>query len=248
MVLLNALGFMVVKRWYVFVFLIAFLGIATYHWGLKRTLKFLIFGYFIALASEASSIRNGFPYGLYTYRYAAMPGEIFIFGVPIWDSLSYTFLSYAGWMTALWLRSRWNRFESLNVLQRSWGTLLLGAFLTMILDIVIDPVANQGRLWFLGEVYRYPHGGWYFGVPLSNFAGWFLVSFAILAVFRLTDRLEGVPKSIQSVLLGAGLFWGVFLFNLGVTLYIEYYWLAAASAGWGLAILAASQLRSRNRL
>ena len=31
----------------------------------------------------------------------------------------------------------------------------------------------MGDRWFLGRMYYYPEGGIYFGVPLSNFVGWF---------------------------------------------------------------------------
>jgi putative membrane protein len=45
----------------------------------------------------------------------------------------------------------------------------------MLLDVVIDPVAVRGDRWFLGRIFYYPAGGVYFGVPLSNFAGWMIV-------------------------------------------------------------------------
>jgi putative membrane protein len=174
-----------------------------------------------------------------------MRGELFLMGVPIWDSLSYTFLSFAGWMMATWLRSRWNPTSPLSELHRSWKTILLGAALTMILDIVIDPLAHLGKYWFLGDIYHYPNPGRYFDVPLSNFAGWFLVSLATLSAFRLTDRLEGIPKTIRSIQWGALLFWGIYLFNLGITLWIRAYALAAASAGWGLLLLLLSRKAKR---
>ncbi|HCU23491.1 MAG TPA: carotenoid biosynthesis protein [Deltaproteobacteria bacterium] len=231
---LHTLAYTAAKRWYVVVFLLSYLGIASFHWGWKRTLKLLVLGYFIAWASEASSIRNGFPYGDYTYRYESMAGEIFLAGVPVWDSLSYVFLSFSGYMAALFLRSRWHRYTPLQELQSSWKTVLGGALLTMILDMVIDPVANQGEKWFLGDIYFYPHGGLYFGVPLSNFAGWFLTALAILAAFRLSDSLKGVPRHPASMGLGTALYLGIYFFNLGITLYIQEYSLAAAAAGWGL--------------
>ncbi len=149
---------------------------------------------------------------------------------------------------ALYLHSRWKRFTPLNELHRSWITVLLGAVLTMILDIVIDPVSKRGSQWFLGDIYSYPGGGWYFGVPLSNFAGWFLVALAILGIFRLTDKLEGIPKSIDSVKLGVMLFWGVYLFNLGISLYIKAYPLAVVSSLWGIALWIASKFGRRSNL
>lgn len=237
------------ERWYVVLFLLSYLGIASFHWGWKRTLKFLVFGYLVAWASEASSIRNGFPYGDYSYRYDNMPGEIFLYGVPVWDSVSYVFLNFAGWMTALALRGRWNPRVPMQILQRSWKTVLLGGFLTMMLDVVIDPVANMGERWFLGDIYYYPHGGWYFGVPWTNFAGWFLVGLAIQGGFLLIDSLEGVPKKAASVLLGVGLFLGVYFFNLGITVYLKEWKLAAASAAWGiLLVIVAAKKGSRKNL
>jgi len=246
--MLLAILHTIAKRWYVFAFLLSYLGVASLHWGWRRTLKLLVFGFFIAWASEASSIRNGFPYGDYSYRYENMAGEIFFYGVPVWDSLSYVFLSFSGYMAALFFRSRWNRYAPLQELQSSWWTVLGGAFLTMVLDIVIDPVANLGKRWFLGDIYFYPHGGLYFGVPWTNFAGWFLVALVTLGAFRITDKLEGIPRSLDTVKLGLGLFLGVYFFNLGITVYLHEYKLAAASAGWGLLLALLARRGSQKNL
>lgn len=244
--MLDMILTMFIKRWYVFVFLLAYLGIASTHWGWKRTWKLLIFGYVIAWASEASSIRTGFPYGMYYYHYDVLAGEPLVWGVPFWDSLSYPFLAFAGYMMALNIRTQWDRYTPIPQLQSSWQTVFLGAFFTMLLDIVIDPVAHLGGQWFLGNIYHYPPGGLYFGVTLSNFLGWFLVALCILSAFRATDRLQGVPKNPKTILLGVAFFWGIFLFNLIMTLYIRSWWLALASAGWGGFVLLLCKGR-RNR-
>ena len=244
----NSILLMLVNRWYVFVFLVAYLSIASLHWGSSRTLKLLFLGYFIAWASEAASIRWGFPYGMYFYHYDQMAGEPFLLGVPVWDSLSYVFLSFAGYMMALFIRTRWDRVTPITKLQASWWTVVLGAFFTMVLDIVIDPIAHLGAQWFLGNIYHYPPGGLYFDVPLSNFAGWFLVALVILSVFRLTDRLEGVPENPKTIILGIGLFWGIYLFNIGVTFMIGAWKLGLTSLGWGffLFLLALPRKRQGN--
>lgn len=51
-------------------------------------------------------------------------------------------------------------------------------------DVIIDPVALQGERWFLGEIYGYPQEAVYFGVPLTNFAGWAVVGFLSLLGYR----------------------------------------------------------------
>lgn len=68
----------------------------------------------------------------------------------------------------------------------------------MILDIIIDPLTVLGDRWFLGRVYYYPHGGPYFGVPLTNFAGWFLVPCVVIVFNQLLWRVRE-PHMTQRV-------------------------------------------------
>lgn len=168
-----------VMRPYVFAFLAAFLVLAILRWGIRKTLLWLISGYLIAWLSELSSIHNGFPYGTYKYVYENMSGELMFFGVPFFDSLSYVFLTFAGFTTASYLLSN-KELADQKSLKTGIALIFLGAFLTMTLDVIIDPVATMGEKWFLGKIHYYVHPGRYFGVPLTNFAGWFLVAFAII--------------------------------------------------------------------
>jgi putative membrane protein len=109
----------------------------------------------------------------------------------------------------------------------------------MLLDVVIDPLAVRGDRWFLGRIFFYPDGGIYFGVPLSNFAGWVVVGtlgvggFACWSGWREAGLGRGWP-----VLGGRGsdtpaqparqgrpwpgvaLYYAVFCFNLAVTAWI----------------------------
>lgn len=168
--MLEALGKTLWMRPYVFAFLSAFLVISLLNRGSARTLLMLGLGVTIAYLSEFCSIRWGFPYGDYLYIESAFAGELVLGGVPLWDSLSYVFLAYASYETASYLKWR--------------PTIVWAALLITLADVVIDPVAVRGEEWFLGKVFFYPEGGVYFGVPLSNFVGWFLVGFAILASYR----------------------------------------------------------------
>ena len=176
-----------VQRPYVFAFLAAFLFLALKRWGWQKTIVWLISGYSIAWLSEISSIHNGFPYGDYKYLYENMQGELMIFGVPFFDSLSYPFLAFASFTTASFLISPYKIIDRKSDIksEEKFSTVVLlvflGAFLTMLLDIMVDPVATMGDKWFLGKIHYYVHPGWYFGVPMSNFAGWFLVAFCIIA-------------------------------------------------------------------
>lgn len=234
----------VAHRPYVFLFLASFLVIGILNRGLSRTLLFLVLGYIAAFFSEFSSIRNGFPYGLYHYVYENLQGELLLGGVPVWDSLSYVFLAYASYEMANFntplLFNRLNSNPPLTLrggylikYWRSGGGCYLAAFLMMLLDVVIDPLAVRGDRWFLGRIFYYPEGGIYFGVPLSNFAGWFLVALVIFGSYRfLEKRVCKKPPPLRAPILGPLFYFGILLFNLAITFVIGEWRLALA----GLAI------------
>jgi uncharacterized membrane protein len=256
--LLHLLWGTLLLRPYVFLFLAIFLILAIPAWGWKRTLLYAVLGYGLAWAAEYSSTHNGFPFGLYTYLSAATRDkELWVAGVPFMDSLSFVFLSYAGMQTARLMLEplaqgplgnwdmRWKRLGRLP----SWTVWLLGGLLTMGLDIVIDPLTLQGERWFLGQIYYYPGGGAYFGVPLSNFAGWALLAWSITGVFLLLERLLlqrwwGAWRSyFADALPAAGLYTGVLIFNLVITFAIGEYTLGAASLIVGALLISAVFLR-----
>jgi putative membrane protein len=195
-----------VLRPYVFAFLAAFLAIAFKDLGARRTLGFLGTGFVLAFGAEYASTRVGIPFGLYHYTGATAGRELFLSNVPFFDPLCFPFLAYASWCVAR------------HVLRRSRGPAVIGlaAFSMMMLDVVIDPLAVRGERWFLGNLFYYPEGGLYFGVPLSNFVGWFVVGFAIVGAFLTMSPAE--PKAAPAA--GIGLYYGVLAFNLGITLWI----------------------------
>jgi uncharacterized membrane protein len=222
----------VALRPYVFVFFAAFMAVCVPHVGWKRTLTFSLVGYFIAFGSEWLSINTGFPYGWYYYIDTTSSRELWVAGVPFFDSLSYVFLAYCSYATALLILSplkawRWNlvTLETRRI-RLSFSALLLGALLQTCLDIIIDPVALQGRRWFLGQIYGYREQGIHFGVPLSNYAGWLLTSFCLIAAFQLIDarRLNETASGLVTVpchsLLGPLLYLSVLIFNLAMALVI----------------------------
>jgi putative membrane protein len=221
-------------RPYVFLFLGVYLLLATWQLGAGRALTFLAAGYLISWAAEFSSIHCGFPFGEYLYIPATLDREIWVAGVPFMDSLSYVFLAYASYSLALvaltpggWEGGRYSlRGEAARLGSRR--TLILGAVLMVTLDIVIDPLALRGYRWFLGQIYGYPDSGAYFGVPLSNFGGWFLVALALIRVLQfLATRPPASPwwdwgrrRPPSQALLGPAFYLGILGFNLAMTFII----------------------------
>ncbi len=231
---LLLLGGTIALRPYVFAFLGAYLLLATLHLGAGRALAFLVLGYLISWLAELGAINFGFPFGEYLYIPATLDKELWLAGVPLMDSLSYVFLAYASYCLALTAlgQGRWRglacQLEADAALPNSRRALVLGAVLMVSLDIVIDPVALRGYRWFLGQIYGYPEGGVYFGITLSNFAGWFLVA---LVLIRLLQYLASGPALCRGwdwgrrrfpsqALVGAGLYLGILGFNLAMTFLI----------------------------
>ena len=231
----------ILLRPYVFIFLAVYLAGCSLHLGLKRALLFGVAGYVIAWLSEFSSIHNGFPYGHYYYIDGTRGREIWVLGVPLMDSISYVFLAYASYSLALLvlaplLRSSWMIYVlETGKIRDSFQARMLGALLFVYLDIIIDPLALRGDRWFLGQIYGYPEQGIYFGVPLSNFLGWFAVGFLMIYVLQKIDRyLRRIGASDLigykypwRFLIGPALYLGVLVFNLSVTFFIREHML-----GW----------------
>ena len=241
-----ALGTLLLRP-YVFGFLAAYLVVATRDIGAWRTLAFTACVWPVALMAELSSTRTGFPFGLYTYTQNTRGHELFIADVPFMDPLSFTFLAYASFCLArAVLRGRGGR-----------ATLALtsGVFM-MLLDVVIDPVAVRGERWFLGHIFFYPNGGVYFGVPLSNFAGWALVGLTGVGAYLV---LRGPPPEpggcdVEGRRVGPGvaLYYAVLSFNLVVTAWIGEWGLLAIgsaihAASGGVALLLAARSRNDRR-
>lgn len=215
----------IIKRPYVFLFLTAFLFLSIRHMGLAKALIWLATGYIIAFASEYSSIHNGFPYGEYHYIYENLKGELLLAGVPVWDSLSYSFMTYAGYSTAAYILAK---AKPLKI----W---LVGAALTTVLDVITDPVAKLGKQWFLGEIYYYAHDGWYFGIPLTNFAGWFLVALAIIGINLLCHYIiTAYPPGTKGDAASPGILYPLFyisicLFNTAIAFSVGAYLLGSVN-------------------
>jgi uncharacterized membrane protein len=124
----------------------------------------------VGFVAETIGVKTGFPFGRYLYTGTLAPS---LFGVPLAIACA--------WMVLFAFVRQFTR----NV----W----LAATLLTATDLLIDPLAS-GALGF----WRWSVPGLYFGVPISNFAGWFLVSLLMFALNRQT-----VEKNVSQRVLGA---------------------------------------------
>ena len=199
MELLSLLLGTVLLRPYVFAFLAIYLFVASRQIGWKHTLLWTISGYCVAFAAEFSSIHGGFPFGDYYYIDTTRNRELWVAGVPFMDSLSFSFLTFTGYSCA-WQFLAAHRAtngvfsgRAYAALRRSPAVLLLGTLITTLMDVIIDPVALMGDRWFLGQIHGWPRGGDYFGVPWTNFAGWFLVTAVTIGLNQSLDSWLSKP-------------------------------------------------------
>lgn len=222
-------------RPYVTFFLLAFLSLSCLEQGWRRTLLWMATGYLIAFTAEWSSVHYGIPFGWYSYDAAALTNDLLVCGIPFFDSLSFSFLSYVSFsfaqflLSPLWIRGWDVQRVTFRDTRNASTTLLLGSVLMVVTDLIIDPIALQGRFWALGEIYHYPEPGIHFGVPLTNYAGWFLVAIVTIGLNQRLDEALGNRErrggrscsrwQLPGQGLFAPLFWiAIVLFQIKITL------------------------------
>lgn len=150
--------------------------IAVFHgterYGKKNIVIFFLITLAVSFFFENLSIRTGFPFGFYHYS----PTLGFL-TVPLIIIFAYFSIGYLSWMLSHVLVGQYaEKLEG----KQMFIVPFIAAFLMVMWDLTIDPISStlQG-LW----VWTTP--GAYFGVPISNFFGWFLVVFIFFQIFAL---------------------------------------------------------------
>ena len=227
----------VLLRPYVFMFVAAFLFASIQLLGWSRTWRFWLISWTTAFVCEFSSTRNGIPFGWYHYNGATVGQELYISNIPFMVTMSFSYLLYASYcLTHCVLLPVEHssaptqpsvmplRFDL--AVRTGWPALMLTAVLFALVDVVIDPVALRGDRWFLGKIYDYLDPGIHFGVPLTNYLGWFAVGVISLAIyFPIDRRLPPLQphtngSTTHRLLLGVGIYYAVLVFIISVTFWI----------------------------
>jgi len=136
---------------------------------------------------ESLSLRTGFPFGY--YRFTDLMGPK-LFHLPILLALAYVGMGYLSWVLAVVILDCQN--EPLS--GRKIVLLPLAAsFVMTAWDLSMDAVwADIDHAW----VWR--DGGSYYGVPTSNFFGWFLTVYIFYQLFALYLRNRVTIRSRTS--------------------------------------------------
>jgi uncharacterized membrane protein len=144
------------------------------HYRLRGILVFAAISLAIGNVMETIGVQTGFPYGHYEFLPLMGPQ---LNRVPILLGLAYLGMAYVSWTLARLIlgatTARLERYQLTTVP-------LLAAFIMTAWDLAQDPVWST-----LLHGWRWRDGGAWFGVPLTNYAGWLLTVFLIYFVFAL---------------------------------------------------------------
>jgi putative membrane protein len=157
--------------------------------GNKNTLIFFLIALLFGLFSEAVGVKYGWIFGSY-YYYGF---STFFFGlVPLATPISWAIIIYISYtISNLFLVGFGG--EKPKKTDRLWYSVILITVLSSIsgliavnLDMILDPVSVSTRVpgWiWIG-------GGPYFGIPISNFIGWFSVTAVAIFIFRCYESIS----------------------------------------------------------
>jgi uncharacterized membrane protein len=165
-------------------------------YGFKNIVIFIAITWIVSHFFEALSIQTGFPFGHYYYDKLAGPR---IFEVPLIIMLGYFGTGYASWISAhIILQQYQHKLRG----KRIFLIPFLATFIMVMWDVCMDPLSSTiDSLW----VWR--DGGPYFGVPLSNYFGWFLVVYILFQLFAIYISKYDVDKTEKIRIFNSKIFW-----------------------------------------
>ncbi|WP_395689702.1 carotenoid biosynthesis protein [Aestuariivirga sp.] len=162
-------------------------------YGLKSMIVFFLMVNVVGFFFENLSVSTGFPFGNYHYTNALnMP---MIWQVPLDVALLYFAMGYISWTIANTLLDKAD--ERLGIRFNLFALPVVSAFLMTSWDVVFDPTwSTHFQTWIWED------GGGFFGVPLSNYLGWYFVTWIFFQGFALylsknqgAVRPTGLPET-----------------------------------------------------
>src|SRR5580700_10956101 len=164
--------------------------------GWSEALSFLTICLAVTFTFENFGVLTGFPFGHYTFL--VEPNIPHIGVIPPIVGLFYFGMGYPSWVIANLLLGQSVQRPSTRL--QLFALPMISAFVMVQWDVVMDPSGST-----LARAWVWYGGGGYFGVPLSNFLGWFLVTYLYYQAFfvvPLRTRDEAALSLPPACLLG----------------------------------------------
>lgn len=170
------------------------LGFALVHgarrYGLRGVLVFTAICIVIGNTIENLGVLTGFPFGRYYFTELMGPK---LWNVPVLLGLAYIGMAYVSWTVACLIAGEYGSPAGGRVVTLP----LMASFIMVAWDLAQDPVWGtvlHGWVWH--------DGGPWFGVPISNYLGWYLNTFLIYLCFAL--YLRRAAPAMRSASLSEG--------------------------------------------
>jgi uncharacterized membrane protein len=182
-------------------------------------------------AIEVLGVHTGFPFG--AYRYDSSLG-LRVFGVPPVIALAWTMLA---WPAALAARRLVTGFAA---------RVAVGAWALASADVFLDPQMVAAGRWHWSD--PSPHLPGVADVPLTNFAGWLVVSLALSLGLQLL--LRSSPQDVDDSLPELLYLWLYIGWVVALSVFLDL----PAAAGWGalamgtVAVPLAARMRRARRI
>ncbi len=158
--------------------------------GKRAALRFVVIAVVVGWLAEEMGATQGWFFGSYTYtevlgpRLGAVPAIIPL----MWFALSY--IAYIIANLIVWQAP----YDGAPALPQMLTMSLLAAMIVTAYDLGADPyMVYTLKAWIMTKT-----DGWWFGETLQGFAGWALVSFVILMLFRFSVRSQPPQASLPA--------------------------------------------------
>ena len=146
-------------------------------YGWRGIAAFIVICLVVSNILENASILTGFPFGHYHYTDSLGPKLIL---VPLLIGPAYFANGYLAWVLGNVLVGEVRRGASAFT---TFAVPFFASFLMVMWDLTFDPRASTIQHMWIWE-----QGGGYFGVPLTNYLGWFFTVYVFLQLFALVVR------------------------------------------------------------
>jgi len=155
-------------------------------YGWTGILAFVVICLVVSNVLENTSILTGFPFGQYHYTDALGPK---VFLVPLLIGPAYFANGYFAWVIGNVLVGELRRGSSAYL---TVAVPFIAAFVMVMWDLTFDPRASTIQHQWIWE-----QGGGYFGVPLTNYLGWFFTVYLFLQLFALFVRFRPGNETVS---------------------------------------------------
>lgn len=159
--------------------------------GMKRGIAFFLISALTGLVFEIIGLKIGVVFG---GHYVYSPSKLMIVNVPISVPIYWAVFIYTGYTIVnsflLWLdKNKPSRHK--DSLIKLLKLVILDGLIVVAIDLFMDPLMVKAGKWTWLE------GGTYFGIPIGNFIGWFMVVVISTGIFRLYEFFN--PRQIKKI-------------------------------------------------